>query len=827
MERRVTDRHGTAPLVGDDVSGDALAARVVIDEQGAVIEWNQGAERLLGYSSAQILGRQAAELLAEEPTAAGLPSLAALPRWHGTLALRHREGHCLTQRVIAHHRRSANGPGDWLLFSALAGAAPQPDDEALLGWGFVQSPSCSLALFDTMRRLRMANESMQQGHALGEKYLRGLTLSEIMPTEAGVVAEGDMKHVLETGEPHYREHYLRTFGVARESARAVFQAPLRDEDGRIRGVCFSARDITEQYWARKRLQLIAEAGRRIGSTLEVTRTAQELADTLIPDFADFISVDLLVPFDGPQGPAPGALPKGEPLALRRIAHQSVLPGIPEAVVAPGEVDRYPEGSPPVDSIRSGRAALYRMSDPRIVEWIAHDPLRTSQVRKLGVHSVLTVPLSARGATLGVVVFVRHQRGEPFHQDDLVLAEELVARAAVCIDNAERYTHQRDTAVTLQRSLLPQRLPEQAAIEVASRYLPAGGRAGVGGDWFDAIPLSGTRVALVVGDVVGHGIHASATMGRLRTAVRTLADIDLPPDELLTHLDDLVGRLSTDVDGRGWDQTAQGMETAGDVGATCLYAVYDPVSRHCSIARAGHPLPLLMHPGGDAELLDLPAGPPLGLGGLPFEAVEIEVPEGSLLALYTDGLVESRENGMDIDVGVARLRQALRRPAPSLDALCDTVLGTMLPQLPTDDVALLIARTRALDPSRVAAWEVPPAPAAVAGIRREAVRQAEAWGLADEVFTTELIVSELVTNAIRYAEPPIQLRLIYDRSLICEVSDASATAPHMRRARTYDEGGRGLLLVAQLSERWGTRQTPKGKTIWAEQSLRRQEHLRGD
>ncbi|MDQ0746178.1 serine phosphatase RsbU (regulator of sigma subunit)/anti-sigma regulatory factor (Ser/Thr protein kinase) [Streptomyces africanus] len=416
-------------------------------------------------------------------------------------------------------------------------------------------------------------------------------------------------------------------------------------------------------------------------------------------------------------------------------------------------------------------------------------------------------MRARGLTLGVATFSRHRRPQGFQQDDLLLAQEITARAAVCIDNARRYTRERDTSLTLQSSLLPQRLPEQAALDVASRYLPASTRAGVGGDWFDVIPLSGARVALVVGDVVGHGIQASATMGRLRTAVRTLADVDLPPDELLTHLDDLVNHAA------GGDTTAP---LGGDIGATCLYAVYDPVSRHCTIARAGHPGPALVAPDGTVEFLDVPAGPPLGLGGLPFESTELELAEGSLLVLFTDGLVEVR--GRDIDEGIAAMREVLRRPAHDLEAVCDALLRTLLGDRPSDDVALLVARTRALDASHVATWRVPPDPAAVAEVRKAACLQLSEWGLDDAVFVTELVVSELVTNAIRYGRSPIELRLIYDRTLICEVSDGSSTAPHLRRAHTFDEGGRGLLLVAQLTQGWGSRQVTNGKTIWAEQSL---------
>jgi anti-sigma regulatory factor (Ser/Thr protein kinase) len=348
------------------------------------------------------------------------------------------------------------------------------------------------------------------------------------------------------------------------------------------------------------------------------------------------------------------------------------------------------------------------------------------------------------------------------------------------------------------------------VEVASRYLPASTQLGVGGDWFDVIPLSGARVALVVGDVVGHGIHASATMGRLRTAVRTLADVDLPPDELLTRLDDLVSRLPADADADDSD------DAENDVGATCLYAVYDPVSRRCSLARAGHPPPALVTPDGAVSFLDLPAGPPLGLGGLPFESTEIELPAGSILALYTDGLIESR--GDDIDLGFERLRHALTHRAPSLETTCDNVLQAVLPGRPADDVALLIARTHALTDDRVATWDLPADPAVVPGTRRQVARRLTSWGLDDTAFVTELVVSELVTNAIRHAKTPIQLRLIRDRTLICEVSDGSSTAPHLRRACPFDEGGRGLLLVSQLAQRWGCRQTPHGKVIWAEQVL---------
>ncbi|WP_244190612.1 ATP-binding SpoIIE family protein phosphatase [Streptomyces caeruleatus] len=800
------------PGGSEGVLDEALSANATIDEHGVVTAWNAGAEELLGYPSSQAVGQAAAGLLAEEIDERELRSLTQMPRWNGRIALRHRDGHRVEARILAHRRASDGGRLEWFLVSALTGQDPRPDDDVLVSRHHEQAAGSSLGVYDTRLRLRRYNEVGRRDLALGDDYARGLLPSEFVDHPGMKRVEQSMRLALQSGEPQVLALYSSVLGEPREHAWSVVVTPLKDEDGRVLGVGLAIQDTTEQYWARKRLMLLADASTRIGSTLDVTRTAQELTDVVVPEFADFVSVDLLPSLDDAQEPPP-VIPRG-PVSLRRVANGSVNPGIPEAVVAPGQVDTYPEGSPPAESLRSGQARLHLATDPAITEWTARDRGRASAIRDFGMHSVITVPLTARGATLGVVVFVRHQHPEVFRADDLVLAEELAARAAVCIDNARRFTRERATAVTLQRRLLPQALPAQAAVEVASRYLPAGARAGVGGDWFDVIPLSGARVALVVGDVVGHGIHASATMGQLRTAVLTLADIDLPPDELLTHLDDLVARLSTEA--KDSPQRGIGAGTPGDVGATCLYAVYDPVSRHCTIALAGHPAPVLVTPDGRAKLLDVPVGPPLGLGGLPFEAVDIELPEGSLLALYTDGLIEARER--DIDVGLSLFCQALTQPSAPLDNLCDAVLATMLRGRPSDDVALLIARTKALDSDRVATWDLPAEPVAVAQARKDATAQLAAWGLDDAGFVTELVVSELVTNAIRYAEPPIQLRLIHDRNLICEVSDASGTAPHMRRARTFDEGGRGLLLVAQLTAAWGTRQTAEGKTIWAEQTL---------
>ncbi|MFE9741338.1 SpoIIE family protein phosphatase [Streptomyces sp. NPDC006477] len=559
----------------------------------------------------------------------------------------------------------------------------------------------------------------------------------------------------------------------------------------------------------RRLALTDRASKRIGTTLDISRTAEELAEVCTEDFADLVTADL---FDSALDETGTGSP--EVLTQRRVAQRSVLDGCPESLLRVGETHAYPDDSEPVRALTTGRSVLHHIAGTEMPTWVAPSESHGRVLRDLGLHSVLLVPLHARGETLGLVQFVRHRTSAPFDDDDLLLAQEIASRAAVSIDNARRYTHERSTALTLQRTLLPRHTVRQSAVETASRYLPAGSRAGVGGDWYDVIPLSGARVALVVGDVVGRGLHAAATMGRLRTAVRAFADIDLMPDELLTHLDDVVIRMQR-------EESAD----EGETSASCLYAIYDPVSRRCSLASAGHVPPTLVTPSTIGEATGtsrevgspkVPIGPPLGLGGLPFETTEFELPEDSLLVLHTDGLITDRTR--DVDLGLATLHDVLASAPDSLEETCDQLLAALLPSRPADDVALLVARTHALDPNHVATMDLPSDPAAVSGARRFASDVLDAWGLEDMSFTTELAVSELVTNAIRYGKSPIQLRLILQSTLTCEVSDASSTAPHLRRARIFDEGGRGLLLVAQLTERWGTRHHREGKVIWAEQTL---------
>ncbi|QFR02041.1 SpoIIE family protein phosphatase [Streptomyces phaeolivaceus] len=790
--------------------GEHGVASAAVDARGLVTAWSTGARRVLGYGHGEVIGRRAADLLADALPASARARLARPADWRGPVRARHRDGHDVELELEAHPLLDAAGEAQWFLTATV----PEPAAR-LRRWALDQLP-VPIALFDEDGLAVSVNSAMEgvmgrsQRDLLGRRVGVSVDGRRRLPGFEGL--DDAVQRVLRTGEPMPYEAWLRAPGEAREHAWLVSLSPLKDAGGEVRGMCLAAIDSTEQFLARRRLSMLNESGNRIGSTLDTTRTAEELAEVCTDHLADFVIVDLLdsVLAGEEATPSPGT----DPLVFRRTAQRSVLEGCPEAVIPVGSRHTYVDGSPPGRALTTGRALLYEVDDVTAQLWAAGSQERARSIEVHGIHSMMAVPLRARGITLGLSILSRHRTAEPFGEDDLLLAEELAARAAVCVDNARRYTRERAIALELQRSLLPHRAPRQAAVEVASRYQPASTRAGIGGDWFDVIPLSGARVGLVVGDVVGHGVQASATMGRLRTAVRTLADVDLAPDELLTQLDDIVLRLDSERTADEAEDTDA--ESPGEIGATCLYAVYDPVSRRCSMARAGHPPPALIAPDGRAAFLDLPIGPPLGVGGLPFETAEFDVPEGSVFAFYTDGLVLAPDR--DLDDGLARLRQALCGTGRPLEETCDGVMGALLADRPVDDVALLLARTRALDADRVATWEVPADPAFVGHARKLASDQLTAWRLEEVSFVTELIVSELVTNAIRYGGSPIQLRLIRETTLICEVSDSSATAPHMRRARAFDEGGRGLLLVAQLTQRWGSRHTRTGKTIWAEQAL---------
>ncbi|MCX2182885.1 SpoIIE family protein phosphatase [Streptomyces sp. SKN60] len=797
---------------------DGPTAAVVVDPDGKVSGWSEGGRLLLGWTAEETVGRPVTDLWADRPS--GLPeNLGIGSDPTGVVPLRHRDGSTVDAVLTTHPLRGADGR----VLGRVVTVQPWGRRPVIADRAFEQCPF-ALGVYDPELRFLWVNASACRVMAHSEEQVLGEKYRELFPELDDMAYTDRLSEVARTGEPARLITVFRPLGSNYANAWATSMWPVRDAEGKVRAVANWGFDMSAEYWARQRLLILNKASGGIGLTLDVIGTAQELATTPVPGFADLVTVDL---FDevlrGEEPPSASAFTSGDTITLSRAAQHSAKEDTDRAP-GPATPVSHPPGSVAARCMATGRSTVELAAQPGEggewafgpglaadpAHWPPGNPLIEGSIAADGLTGRITVPLRARGALLGVVVFSRLDRPEAFTADDLILAEEMTAKAAVAIDNARRYSRERTTALTLQRSLLPQGLPDQKAVEAASRYLPAGTGAEVGGDWFDVVPLSGARVALVVGDVVGHGLHASAGMGRLRTAVRTLADVDLPPDELLTHLDDLVLHLAGEL------QPAGRFEPTGESGATCLYTVYDPVSRRFTLASAGHPLPLIISPDGTRTPVPAHPGPPLGIGGLPFEATELELPEGSLLALYTDGLVESRER--DVDQRIAELLRALNHSATSLEALCDTVMDAMLPERRTDDAALLLARTHALDPRHVADLAVEPDPAQVPRARKFAVDQVDAWGLEEASFVTELVVSELVTNAIRYGAPPIRLRLIRDTSLICEVFDGSNTAPHLRRARAFDEGGRGLLLVAQLTQGWGTRHTTNGKTIWCAQAL---------
>ncbi|WP_449060276.1 ATP-binding SpoIIE family protein phosphatase [Planomonospora algeriensis] len=552
----------------------------------------------------------------------------------------------------------------------------------------------------------------------------------------------------------------------------------------------------------ERFSLLNAASKRIGTTLDMFETGRELMEVAVPRFADAAGIlvqDRLVT----DGEFPHRSTDGSALVRRlAVGVASAAPGEYAQAFPVDEVTVYDAWTPYAKVMATGNPILYPRLGARTAREIGRAWKHDTAARVLEDSSFLVVPLKARGRVLGFVVFTRRPDSDPFDEQDVALGEELAARTAICLDNARLYGHERRTALTLQSSLLPSDLYQPLGLSIASRYLPASDLASVGGDWYDVIPLPGCRVALVVGDVMGHGTRAAATMGQLRVAARTLASLDLSPGEVLFRLN----RMSQDLDGSQI--------------ATCVYATYDPVTRLCTIARAGHVPPVLVHPDGTTEIVEVPAGLPLGIGNDPVETASLTLPHGSVLALYTDGLVESRDR--DIDEGIGALRHLLsgriEELGKDLDEICDLTIGAQRPGHERDDIALLLARVHELSENEVAVLALPPDSRSAAKARGFVRATLTEWGLESVSDGTELMVSELVTNAVRHGEGSVGLRLLRGPSLVCEVADRSPSMPVMREAAGTDDSGRGLQLINWMAHRWGTRPTPQGKIVWVEQKL---------
>ncbi|MCY0924370.1 MULTISPECIES: SpoIIE family protein phosphatase [unclassified Streptomyces] len=770
----------------------------VLDDRGVLTSWSSGAQQMLGYQAQEVVGSSALELLAMPQdlatVSATLQRLRAQGGGRGRVALRARDGRVIPVEGDVCPLVGPGGQPGWLALADEAHlGSRRPGGIALKHEELAARSPVGMAILDAELRYVWLNDALVHGGGVSREESVGQRWGELQPGLGTEVARTHMQRVLETGQPmidfEFHGQTRADPGQARTFSMSAYR--LDAPPGERPGLAFLVLDATDRWQAKERLALLNEAGARIGTTLDVMCTAQELADVAVPRLADFVTVDLLEWVLHDAGQPSSAAAGG---TLIRAGQQPARGCRQGSAVAVGEQPSYGPSSPAERCLIDGQAMVTNDCSPT-----------PAQDLEAGSGAAMTLPLRARGAILGVATFLRQPSRAPFEEDDLLLAQELVSRAAVCLDNARRYTRERATATALQRSLLPHHSPESSTLAVTSRYLPIDAQHGVGGDWVDVIPLSGARTALVAGDVVGHGIQAAATMGRLRSGVHALAALDVPPDELLAHLDDLVIRLAEEVPA----------EMDGPA-ATCVYLVYDPANRQCIMARAGHFPPALVSPDGTVSFADLPAGPPLGLGGLPFESATFDLPDDTVIALYTDGLLEAHDR--DLDAGAVQLEEALAHPQDTLDDLCQRVVDALRTGPQHDDIALLLARTHGLNAHQLASWDLSSDPALVAHARALATAQLDIWGLNELEPNTALVVSELVTNAIRYGTDPIRLRLIYHHTLICEVSDGSSTAPHLRHARTTDEGGRGLFLIAQLTDRWGTRHAAAGKTIWAELNL---------
>ncbi|NEA78480.1 SpoIIE family protein phosphatase, partial [Actinospica acidiphila] len=560
-----------------------------------------------------------------------------------------------------------------------------------------------------------------------------------------------------------------------------------------------------------RLRFVGAATRRIARGIDLDEIVMGLCRATVPTFSDAILVYLRDPLpvgdERPTGPLVLRLRRTDRIPPERDTEGGgFLPIAPPE--QPSELDSVGEE---LCTVRPGSALAEVLRGVRPVFTDA-PAARAALPELLGEEGAAAVPdgqravlapLRGRRRVIGAALFLRRPERIPFEADDLLVAAQLATHSALGIDKAVLYGREAYIADELQRTMLPETLPRCTGVRLASRYLPAAETARVGGDWYDAIPLPGSRVALVVGDVMGHSMTSAAIMGQLRTTAQTLAGLDLPPQEVLHHLDEQAQRLGV------------------DRMATCLYAVYDPVAHRITVANAGHPPPVLLHLGGRAEVLRVPAGAPIGVGGVDFEAVELEAPAGATLLLYTDGLVESRLR--DVWTGIEQLREKLAATAqltgadhpPPLEALCDEVLDMLGPGDRDDDIALLAARFDGIAPSDVAYWFLEPEDAAPGRARRLARRQLSRWGMDELSDSVELLVSEVVTNAVRYASRPVTLRLLRTDVLRCEVGDDVPQLPRLRQARATDEGGRGLYLVNRLARRWGATRLSTGKVVWFE------------
>ncbi|MGP3923219.1 SpoIIE family protein phosphatase [Streptomyces sp. 8N616] len=682
----------SAPIAAPEPSApggllDVLGvAAVVLDSEGRIALWSPAAEQLFGYTSDEALGRSAAKLLVQPEHVPLVKELfqqvLAGASWAGGFPIRVKDG-SIRMFEFRNMRMQDQQRNVYALGIATDQEALRTvETDVALSMRLISQSPIGLAVLDTDLRYALVNPALERINGLPASEHLGRHVAEALPFLDIAAIESASRQVLATGEPLLDQFAIgRTPGdPGQDRAWSVSYFRLEDTGGKVLGIAISVIDVTERHQAtaemiraRRRLAMIADAGVRIGTTLDLPHTARELAGIVVPDLADLAAVDVLdAILDERQT---GAVPAngGGPAVFRALAVKAAYRT--EASRAPdpaGNVARYAPDRLITQVVNTGRPILVPHVDDEALRRIARDDDAAALLARAGAHSYLGVPLTARGSVIGTLSLIRARTQAPFDEDDQLLASELAARAAISIDNARLYRSERRNVLALQRSLLPRRPPRQPGLEIAYRYQPAGSTHEVGGDWFDVLPLSGDKTALVVGDVMGSGITAAATMGQLRTATRTLTALDLEPEAVIGHLDDVATSL---------EQTF----------ATCLYASFDPHASRCRISNAGHLPPIVVFPDGKAHLLDIPTGVPLGVGGVPFTTADIDLTPGSRVVLYTDGLVETRDE--PIDERLSALLRMLSGPRRSLERTCDLLLHSLRDPDGHDDVALLIAEVK--------------------------------------------------------------------------------------------------------------------------------------
>ncbi|THA75536.1 GAF domain-containing protein [Streptomyces sp. A0642] len=665
---------------------------------------------------------------------------------------------------------------------------------ALLDTLFSQS-AVGLHVLDTELRVVRVNALSD---SVPTDRIVGLHFTEAYRLEDPEEAERLLRGVLESGSPVLNQMIRGRLAGAPGPGRSltVTLHRLDDASGRPLGLLAAVVDVNERVKAQARSKCLESVRKEVGRSLDVATTCEGLVAALVPQFAQFAVVEMVD--EVLRGAEPPLSPLKPDVPLRRAAVRGT-----ESDDLVGELRRLPEHTPFALAVTDLRPRLIALD--RNTPWLGTDPATARLTETTGAHSLIVVPLKLHGGVLGLVSLYRNQDAEPYDAYDLTLAVTAAAHAALSIENALRYARDHVIASTVQRRLLPQDDRLRIAVETAHVLLPGHNS----GCWFDTIGLSGARTALVIGNVAGQGLQTAITMGQLRTVIHALAGLDLQPDEVLARLNETADRLALERRSLPPGDSLHHQTLT----ATCLYAVYDPFTRTCTMARAGHPAPVAVAPDGRPVPVDVPEGPPLfSEDSAPFATATVELEEGSVLAFLTEALLSA-------DRSVAGVQDALARPDRPLKELCDAVVYHLPAETHPDGAALLLARTGVVPPDRVATWELTHDRTTPAMARTLVRDRLEGWNLGeDTIEATELIVSELITNAVRYGTPPLRLRLLLDRSLTCEVHDTSPVVPHLRHARTVDEGGRGLFIVSQLATHWGTRYGAGGKALWTEQEI---------